>query len=134
MPKVIAHGIVSLPSAVVAKTVKENYVDDIASDMTYDFVVPEGKIWFVYGGWTERMGTTVFQVLLFDPNDQEIGHSKGSDYGSTEVDWGMFADHNSQLTPINVPFPLKAGAYVRYKYSKNPYNSSVSLLVLEEDA
>lgn len=134
MPIVIAHGIVSLPSAVVLKTAKDNYVDDIASDMEYDFVVPAGKMWWVYGGWTERLGTTVFQVLVFDEDDQEILHSKGSDYGSVEIDWGVFADYLGLMTPINVPFPLSAGQYVRYKYSKNPYNSSVSLLVLEEDA
>lgn len=133
MPIVIINGILSLPSAVVAKTVQANYTDDISSDTTFDFVVPEGKLWFVYGGWTERMGTCVFQIRIFDADDQEIMHSPQSDNGSTELDWGIFQDKDHLLDNFQVPFPLSAGMYVRYFYYANPYNTSVSLIVLEED-
>lgn len=123
----------SKPYLEALSRIKGNYDDDIASDTDYDFTVPSGKRWWIYGGWTERLGTTVFWIEIYDADGQELLHSPQSDYGSTELDWGVFQDKDQLLDNFQVPFPLGEGMYVRYHYSKNPYNSSVSLLVMEED-
>lgn len=129
MPKIIAHGV---PVESIKKLV-DNYCADIASDQAYDFTVPTGKKWKVYGGFTERAGTTVFAIEVFNSDDEEIIHSPQSDSGSTDIDWGIFQDKDTLLDGFQIPFPLTEGMYVRYRYWSNPYASKVSLLVEEED-
>ena len=134
MPIVIRHGILSLPSAVVAKVAKDNYVDDISGDQSYDFIVPTGKIWHVYGGFTERRGPSpVFQIMVYNPSSQEILQSPQSDADSKDICWGVFPTQD-MMKGFQIPFPLSAGSKVTYTYHTNPYDSSVSLVVLEEDA